>query len=271
MATIFGTKDKVSGKVIHIAEKEILPNPHQPRRTFDETELSFLAESIRQNGILQPLSVRRVNGSYELISGERRLRAARLAGLTEVPCIVVNVTERNSAVLALVENIQRQDLSCFEEAFAIEKLIDFYGMTQEDAAIRLGKAQSTIANKLRLLKLSPAEMKRITENGLTERHARALLKLRTQEQRELAIERIIKGGMNVERTEAMIEQILGTEREKESLKKRSVVFGGDVRLFVNSINRAIETMQAAGIDAVSEKIKSDDCIEYRIVIPIRKG
>ncbi len=271
MAVLFGTKDRLSGKVIYIAEKDIVPNPHQPRRTFDETELSFLAESIRQNGILQPLSVRKAGGSYELISGERRLRAARLAGLTEVPCIIVNVTERNSAVLALVENIQRQDLSYFEEAFAIEKLIDFYGMTQEDAAIKLGKAQSTIANKLRLLKLSPKEMELITDNNLTERHARALLRLRTQEQRELAIERIVRHGMNVERTEAMIDEILGNEKEKESLRKRSVVFGGDVRLFLNSINKAIETMQAAGIDAISEKTNSDGYIEYRILIPIKKN
>lgn len=270
MSTIFSAKEKTLHKVIQLPVSEITPNPHQPRRIFDDGELSFLAESIKQNGILQPLTVRRTGRSYELISGERRLRAAKLAGITAVPCIVIDVTERNSAVLALVENIQRQDLSFFEEASAIEKLIDFYGMTQEDAAIRLGKAQSTVANKLRLLKLTEREMELIVEGGLTERHARALLKLKTAEQRETAIERISKAGLNVERTETLVAQMLGEEKERESLKKRSVVFGGDVKLFINTINRAIETMQAAGIDAVAEKKKGEDCIEYKIFIPCKK-
>lgn len=267
MPTIFSTKEKILHKVIQLSAEDILPNPHQPRRSFDDSELALLSESIRQNGILQPLTVRKIHDGYELISGERRLRAAKLAGMESVPAIVIDVTERNSAVLALVENIQRQDLSCFDEAYAIEKLIDFYGMTQEDAAIKLGKAQSTIANKLRLLKLSPRIMELVRDNGLTERHARALLRLHNDEQRELAIQKIVRGGFNVERTESMIEQLLGEEKERSSLKKRSVIFGGDVRLFLNTINRAVETMQAAGIDAIAEKKKNEEYIEYTIIIP----
>jgi len=217
MSGLFGgVKEKVLNKVVQIDVEEIVPNPHQPRRCFDDNELEFLAESIKQNGILQPLTVRRSNNTYELISGERRLRASKIAGLSSVPCIIIDVTERNSAVLALVENIQRQDLSFFDEAYAIEKLIDFYGMTQEDAAIRLGKAQSTIANKLRLLRLSEAEMQLINDGNLTERHARALLKVIDKDLRLNVIERIIKFNLNVERTEALIEQLLETQKDRES-------------------------------------------------------
>lgn len=268
MSTLFNfSKEKILNKVVQIPVDDIFANPHQPRRNFDEKELIMLSESIKQNGILQPLTVRRVENGYELISGERRLRATKLAKLPFVPCIIIEVTERNSAVLALVENIQRQDLSFFDEAYAIDKLIDFYGMTQEDAAIKLGKAQSTIANKLRLLKFNEHEMNLISSSNLTERHARALLKLRTEEQREYAIEKIVKSKLNVERSELLIDGILSIQKEKESLKKRSGAFK-DIRLFVNTINKAVETMQAAGIQANSQKIQSDDYVEYVVRIPI---
>ncbi len=270
MGTFFVGKEKVLNKVVQLPVEKIVPNPHQPRKNFDDSELHMLAESIKQNGILQPLSVRKVDDGYELISGERRLRAAKLIGLECVPCIIIDITERNSAVLAIVENIQRQDLSFFEEAAAIEKLIDFYGMTQEDAAIKLGKAQSTIANKLRLLKLSEKEMEMISERGLTERHARALLRLSSAEQRMYAIERISKGKLNVERTEKLVDEILSDQKEKESIKKRSGAFK-DIRLFINTISKAVETMQAAGINAESQKIRSDGYIEYIVKIPIANG
>lgn len=267
MTALFGfAKEKVVNKVLQISVEDIVPNPHQPRKHFDECEMQMLAESIRQNGILQPLTVRKCETGYELVSGERRFRAAKIALLDDVPCIIIEVSERNSAVLALVENIQRQDLTFFDEAFAIEKLIDFYGMTQEDAAIKLGKAQSTIANKLRLLKFKPSEMELISEGGLTERHARALLKLQTAELREFAIEKIVKNSLNVERTEFLIENILNSQKNRESVKKRSKVFK-DVRLFVNTINKAVETMQAAGIAANSSKTQGDGYIEYVVRIP----
>ena len=263
------TKDKQINKVIEVEIGLIIPNPHQPRTEFSDTDIAALAESIAQNGILQPLSVRRSGERFELIAGERRLRAAKMCGFTVVPCIVHEISERHSAILALVENIQRQDLSFFDEAVAIEKLITYYGMTQEDAASKLGKAQSTIANKLRLLRLSEDERELITRFNLTERHARALLKLGSASERLIILETIVKNNLNVERTERLIEDFIGKERVKASYKKRSKVFQ-NVKLFVNTINRAVETMQASGINADSRKIQNEEYIEYRIRIPITK-
>lgn len=263
------TKEKLINKVVEIEIKDIRPNPHQPRTDFSDNEIIALAESISQNGILQPLSVRRVGEKFELIAGERRLRAAKICGFTVVPCIVHEISERHSAILALVENIQRQDLSFFEEAAAIEKLINYYGMTQEDAALKLGKAQSTIANKLRLLRLTQQERDLIVKFNLTERHARALLRLGNSEDRLNILEKVIKNNMNVEKTERLIEDYIGSQREKASYKKRSKVFQ-NVKMFVNTINKAVETMQAAGISADSKKIQNEDYIEYRVRIPIQK-
>lgn len=261
-------KDKTrEQRVIQLPTAEIIPNPHQPRRTFELDELRALSDSIRQNGILQPITVRNTGEHYELIAGERRLRAAKLAGLSVVPCIVMEISDRNSAILALVENIQRADLNCFEEAAALEKLITCYGMTQEDAAMQLGRAQSTVANKLRLLRLTDAERTCILEHHLTERHARALLRLGSPEERLTALDKITKLGLNVEKTELMIDDMIGKSRESLNLRKRSVLFR-DVRLFANTISKAVETMQAAGIPAASQKMQFDDYIEYRIRIPL---
>ena len=262
------TKERLVNKVVEISTDDIISNPNQPRSDFSE-DISQLADSIAQNGILQPISVRRKGSKYELIAGERRLRAAKLCGFPVVPCIVHEVSDRHSAVLALVENIQRQDLSFFDEASAIEKLITLYGMTQEDAASKLGRAQSTIANKLRLLRLTEKERALITQYGLTERHARALLSLGSAEDRLFILDKIIKCDLNVERSEKLIDEFIGSKRDKVSYKKRSVVFQ-NVKLFVNTINKAIETMQAAGISADSRKIQNEDYIEYRVRIPIQK-
>ena len=262
------TKERLVNKVVEISTDDVISNPNQPRSDFSE-DISQLADSIAQNGILQPISVRRKGSKYELIAGERRLRAAKLCGFPVVPCIVHEVSDRHSAVLALVENIQRQDLSFFDEATAIEKLITLYGMTQEDAASKLGRAQSTIANKLRLLRLTEKERALITQYGLTERHARALLRLGSAEDRLFILDKIIKCDLNVERSEKLIDEFIGSKRDKVSYKKRSVVFQ-NVKLFVNTINKAIETMQAAGISADSRKIQNEDYIEYRVRIPIQK-
>ena len=264
----FLTKEKTVNRVIQVDVDRIDPNPYQPRTYFNEQELEGLAESIRQNGILQPLTVRQKDESYELVAGERRLRAAKLAGIYSVPCIVVKISERNSAVIALVENIQRKDLSFFDEAAAIAKLIDFYGMTQEDAAVKLGKSQSSIANKIRLLKLSDEEKNKISEYGFTERHARALLRLPVGEERIDAIEKIHSKKLNVESTEKLIDTMICKDKEFESLKKRSGAFK-DIRLFVNTINKAIEMMKAAGINADSTKKQDGDYIEYIVRIPTK--
>lgn len=262
----FLVKEKVVNKVVQIETDKIAPNPYQPRRGFDDLE--GLAQSIMQNGILQPLTVRRENGEIQLVSGERRLRAAKLLKMETVPCIIVEMSGRNSAVMALIENIQRQDLSVFDEAEAIARLIDFYGMTQEDAASKLGKSQSTIANKLRILKLGQEVRDKITEYGLTERHARALLKLPADKQLEAA-ETIHSRGLNVEATERLADAMLQKQSEAESLRKRSVVLK-DVRLFVNTLNKAVEMMKAAGINADSKKIQQEDFIEYIVRIPTKR-
>ena len=262
------TKEKQINKVVEINISKIVPNPQQPRREFADFDISALADSIAQNGILQPLSVRRCREKYELIAGERRLRAAKLCGLEAVPCIIFDISERNSAILALVENIQRQDLSFFEEALAIEKLIVNYGMTQEDAAGKLGKAQSTIANKLRLLRLTADERDLIMKYGLSERHARALLRLASPVDRLNVLEKVIKNKLNVERTERLVDEYIGKQHEKNDIRKRSKVFQ-NVKIFVNTINKAVETMQAAGISADSKKIQNEDYIEYRVRIPIQ--
>ena len=261
------TREKPINRIVEVDVSEIVPNPHQPRTGFDPADILSLAESIAQNGILQPLTVRRGEGCYELVAGERRLRAAKLAGMQAVPCIILEISSRNSAVMALVENIQRQDLSFFDEASAIEKLITYYGMTQEDAAAKLGKAQSTIANKLRLLRLTAEEREIIMKYNLTERHARALLRLAAPEERLAVLEKVVRNNLNVEKTEHAVEELLGQRRKRESYRKRSKVFQ-NVRIFVNTITRAVETMQAAGIAADSQKIQREDYIEYRVRIPI---
>ena len=263
------TKEKQINKVIEIEINKVVPNPNQPRTNFSETDISALSDSIAQNGILQPLSVRRVGEKYELIAGERRLRAAIRCGLTTVPCIIFDMSDRDSAILALVENIQRQELSFFDEAVAIEKLISYYGLTQEEAAAKLGKAQSTIANKLRLLRITPDERILITKFNLTERHSRALLKLASAEDRIIILERVISNNLNVEKTEKLVDEYIGKVKEKQSYKKRSKVFQ-NVKIFINTINKAVETMQASGINADSRKIQNEEYIEYRVRIPLQK-
>lgn len=262
----FLVKEKTLNKVIQVETAKIDPNPYQPRREFDD--IDGLAQSISQNGILQPLTVRRIDDRFQLVAGERRLRAAKLLGMEFVPCIAVTMTERNSAVMALIENIQRRDLSVFDEAEAIARLIDFYGMTQEDAAVKLGKSQSSVANKLRLLKLDKSVQGKAAEYGLTERHARALLKLEDTPKQLAAIEVIHERRLNVENTERYIDNMLEKERNFADMKRRSAAFK-DVRLFVNTINKAIEMMKAAGINADSKKIQNDDYIEYIVRIPTK--
>ena len=257
---------KELGRVVEVAIGLIRPNPNQPRKHFDQKELASLAKSISQDGIIQPLTVRRQDGHFELISGERRLRAARLAGLRSVPCILVDISDERSAVLALIENIQRADLNFFEEAEAIALLIRQYDMTQEDAALRLGMAQSTVANKLRLLKLTAPERQIIVKNGLTERHARALLKLDSEERRRDILAAVVANKLNVEATEKYIFALEKQEKVKQSYKKRSPILR-DVKLFFNTVNKAVNVMKLAGVDAKVKKARHDGMIEYTILIP----
>lgn len=255
-------------KIIEVPTIKIRPNKTQPRRLFEESELRNLAQSISQNGILQPLSVRRLKtGEFELIAGERRLRASVMAGLTKVPCIEIKCSDKESAVLALLENLQRKDLGMFEEAKGINRLIRRYGLTQEQAAKQLGKKQSTIANKLRLLKLSFEEQDWICQAGLSERHARALLKIEDGELRKEALSRMISENLNSAQAEEMIARLLNQNSVPAPKSGRQTIVVKDVRIFLNTINKAVDTMRLAGIDAISKKQDSGEYIEYTIKIP----
>lgn len=250
---------------------KIRPNKSQPRKQFREEDLQSLARSITENGVLQPLTVRKISQTeYELVTGERRLRAAALAGLHRVPCIVIRCTDKESAVYALLENLQRADLGFFEEARGISRLIRRYGLTQEQAAQQLGKTQSTIANKLRLLRLSFEEQEWIESAGLSERHARALLKLTDEHTRREALSRVISEGLNVSQTEELVSYLCQSSPKKRYRGKSKAVIK-DIRIFVNTINKAIDTMRLAGIDAEAQKTDNEDFIEYTIRISKVKG
>ena len=247
---------------------KIRPNKAQPRKVFSEGELSALSRSISENGILQPLTVRKVSSTeYELVAGERRLRAAVMAGLRKVPCIVVKCSDRESAVYALLENLQRADLGIFEEARGIAKLIRRYGLTQEQAAIKLGKTQSTIANKLRLLRLSEEEQEWMEKAGLSERHARALIRIENETVRREVLSRIITENLNVKQSERLVGIYLNSTPKPSRVKGNSKAVIKDIRIFLNTINRAIDTMRLSGINAQSNKTDTEDFIEYTIRIP----
>lgn len=262
-------------KLLTLPVEKIQPNPSQPRRIFSEDELSGLSESIKENGLLQPVTVRKEGGRYILIAGERRLRATKLAGLTEISAILSDFTPEDSAVLALLENIQRQNLNIFEQANAIANLLREWKITQEEAAKRLGMSQSYLANKLRLLKLTPDEQELILKSNLTERHARALLKIEDVRIREKILQSVIDRRMNVAQTEDFIAALL-LEREEEQAgqtntteKKKPVrtFVAKDIRLFINTIDHAVDAMKTAGIKAESERKETDDYIECTVRIP----
>ena len=255
-----------SNRIYQIPIDKIIPNPRQPRRHFDQQALGELAESIRQHGVLQPLSVQKTPTGYVLVAGERRLRAAGMAGLTHVPCILVRVSPQDSALLALVENLQRSDLHYLEEAAAISKLITTYGMSQEEAARRLGRSQPAVANKLRLLRLSPACADQLRKYGLTERHARALLRLEGEEAQLAALRHIGEKCLNVAATEEYIESLLQKRQRNGGGQKRLYIIK-DVRLFLNSVDRGMETIRRAGVDARCDRQESDEAITITIQIP----
>ncbi len=252
-------------QVLDLPVAEIRPNPRQPRRDFPPGELAELALSISQVGVLQPLTVRRTPGGWELIAGERRLRAAQLAGLPRVPCLPMEADSDASALLALVENLQRQDLTVWEEAAALRQLIDRHHLSQEEAAQRVGKSQSAVANKLRLLKLPEDVIATLRSHRLTERHARSLLRLGSPEAQRAALEEILKRGLNVAQTEAYIDRLLqsGTAPRKAAPVYRS----RDVRLFLNTVKRSLAVMQSAGVNARCGKEETDREITLTIHIP----
>ena len=257
----------LSRRVFYLPVDKIHPNPAQPRRYFDDESLVELSRSILRYGIIQPLTVRHGVQGYELIAGERRLRAARLAGLREVPCLLARADEEDSPLLALIENLQRRDLHWYEEAAAIARLISSYGLSQEQAAEKLGKSQSAVANKLRLLRLSPECVALLREHGLSERHARTLLRLTDDEVRYAAAREIAERGYNVAQTEAYVDALLRAQTVAPHRQPTYVI--KDVRIFLNSIRRQLGIMQRAGVDAAVEREDTDDEIRMTIRIPRR--
>lgn len=256
-------KPRTAGQVLLIPYDRILPNPNQPRKIFDQGELLNLAISIRMNGLLQPITVREIENGYEIVSGERRLRAAKIAGMAVVPCIVIDVNSLKSAVFSLIENLQRQDLGYFEEAVAIEKLMTTYGLSQEEAARRLGKAPSTVSNKLRLLGLPTDVQKLLIEKSLSERHARALLKLEAEDIKPV-LQKVIERKLNVSQTEELVEETLAGKNKAVRRTKRMF---SDVKIFLKTVSNAVETMQSAGIKADFKKEEKEDSFVYHITIP----
>ncbi len=259
----------ITKEVVYLDVNKIVPNPNQPRKVFVDDNIIELANSIKEHGVLQPISVRYERGTYELIAGERRLRACKKAGLNYIPALVANITDKQSAILAMIENIQRENLNYLEEAEGLQILLFEYKMTQEELAEKLGKTQSTIANKLRILKL-PKEIKyNLIENGLTERHARALLKLKTPEDMMEVLKKVIAQDLNVRKTEALIEKYLekkeDNKEEKNNMRVKRII--KDIRVFTNSVISAIDIMNDSGVptDFRMKEVEGG----YQIVIDIQ--
>ena len=254
------------GSIVYLAVDAIAPSAVQPRQNFSPAQLEELSRSIAEYGVLSPLTVRPRQGGYELVAGERRLRAARMAGLHEVPCIIMELDLEEASFIALVENLQRQDLHYLEEAAAIAAYLRQSGSTQEEAAALLGRSPSALANKLRLLRLSPDCCRLLTEHDLTERHARALLRLEDEEERLNTLHHIIRQHLNVAQTEQYIDKRLA-QLQTTSPSGRRVFLLKDVRLFLNSLDRGLRLVREAGIGAESRREDTEDAILLTIRIP----
>ena len=254
-------------EIIYLPLDKVQPNPYQPRRIFDRGSLDELAASVREYGVLQPISVRLINGHrYELVAGERRLRASKIAGLEVIPSVVINISDQDSAILALIENLQRQNLHFLEEAEGFQNLMADYGLTQEEIAERVGKNQSTVANKLRVLRLSKPVQKILIENELTERHARALLKLPDEGKHIEILKKVIKNGLTVRKTEELIENSLRDSEEGASISPSIQHYIRDIRILANSIKDNLEMVKKAGVDAKFDMVRTE--IGYDIHIQL---
>lgn len=256
-------------QIVYVNAGLIQPSPHQPRKYFDPISLDELKMSIEAHGILQPLIVRKNGNRFELLAGERRLRAAKLAGLSEIPVIVKEISEQEAAAVTLVENLQRDDISFFEEASGYERLANEFGLTQNDIARLVGRSQSAVANKLRLLKL-PEEIKEIISREiLSERHARALVRLPDSKLQQKALSDIVADNLNARQTDELVDDLLsgiGSSHASKKLKKRIMVIR-DIRIFLNTIKAAIKAMHASGIGAEWEELDTEEATEFRIIVP----
>ncbi|HHU91882.1 MAG TPA: nucleoid occlusion protein [Halanaerobiaceae bacterium] len=248
---------------------DISTNPYQPRSIFVPEEIDELALSIKNYGVIQPIIVREKDKGYELVAGERRYRACLALGLKEIPAIVKEIDDPELAEIALVENLQRKDLSFLEEARAYQQLIKIFGLTQRELAEKIGKSQSTIANKLRLLTLPTDVCQQLEDENISERHARALLKLADRESQLAVIEKIKKEKLSVKETERLIERMLQDKEEEKEPRVYTVY--RDLRLFINTLNNTVDEMKNAGLDVQVEQSDAEDYIEYKIILPKWKG
>ena len=266
----FGRKhrshEKECPQVTLLPIEKIIANPEQPRKVFKKEELEELSNSIRDYGVLQPILVRRMEqGIYSIIAGERRYRASCQAGLTEIPAIIQNLEEEQAALIALVENVQREDLNYIEEAKAYKKLMDDFKLTQAEIAQKVGKQQSTISNKIRLLTLPEDILELLTVHGLTERHARALLRIEEENNRRKIIDRIVKNNLNVKQTEKLIEEFL--EGQAEQKRKKQKVNYISYKIYVNTIRKAFSQIKEIENDAVFSQEDKGEYLEVKITIP----
>lgn len=264
----FSQKDSV----VYIPVKAIRPNPYQPRKSFSQKALRELSESIKQYGVIQPVTVRqRGFYSYELVTGERRLKACQMAGIEKIPAIIIDTRENDTAIISLIENIQRENLSFFDEAEAISSLIETHNISQELLAKKLGKSQPSIANKLRLLRLDRKERAMIVEFGLSERHARSLIRLCDSEKRMEILKKVCESNLNVRDTERLVDKVLyDKENEKTPRKGKRIKLFTDIRVFTNTILHAVSSMKESGIDAESTRFENEDYYEYVIKIKKKK-
>ena len=263
-----------SMEVHHVAPHAIVPNPYQPRKMFNDESLQELAASIKEYGIIQPLLVRRTAAGLELIAGERRLRASKTLGLETVPVIIRDMDDKEMAELAMIENLQREDLHFLEEALGYQTLIANFGLTQEELARRLGKSQSTIANKLRILKLPGDVQTSVIDDNLTERHARSLLRLSDPERQRYVLAMIVQKELNVRETDNLIDEVLqDISREMEKKKKpgqNMVKVIRDARLFINSITKMTSDIKKSGLNVTIKQEQDDDYVIISLRIPKRK-
>lgn len=262
-------EQKKSEVILDLPIAEIQPNPFQPRVYFDPAQLEELANSIRQYGVLQPVIVRLVDEKYQLVSGERRFRASMLAGRETIPALLRQLGDREVAEMALIENLQREDLNYFEEAEGYARLIQEFQITQEEVARKMGKSQPTVANKLRLLHISERVRREISVDVITERHVRSLLKLKNEEQQLEVLNRIYKNNLNVRQTDELIENMLITEEKnmREQKKKKMMKAIKDMKIFVNTIRGTVKTIQDAGLPAEVTENENDDYLEVVIRLP----
>ena len=259
--------------VLHLPVDSILFNPYQPRKTEMDKDIDELAASISQHGVLQPVVVRRMGRGYELIAGERRLRACKKAGIKTIPALVRSVSDEELALLALVENLQRRGLNVLDEAEGYRNLIEKFGLTQEEVAVQVGKSQPTIANKLRLFKLPQGVLEELRRGAFTERHARALLRLPSEEQQIEVMETVLEGQLNVAQTDELVDEVTQEASPKPQVKRQRVRVFKDLRIFLNSFRQVVIALKRTGVEAVMEEEEDGEFWRIRVSIakPQEKG